>query len=250
MNRHRLSFAGLAFIFLCSLSPALEPHKESATVDSLFAKACDQARKGKNDRAIDTLKRASKLGDLCMTRCLTESALIGLHEKRPFRDLMRSLAKQSEIGLTPPDEPGEPLIVTGRVVDDDLKPIAGALIYVFHTNSKGSYSSTGGNATMGDSLNPRLFGYVRTDNDGRYSFRTIRPGGYPGDGPPAHIHYEVEAKGQKRLVTEMMFQGDPRLTSESQREFTKAGFTIAKVEKDNNGVQRCVCDLVVDRATS
>jgi protocatechuate 3,4-dioxygenase beta subunit len=249
MNPRRLTSAAVAFLFLCTLVHAFEPHKKRATVDTLFAKACTQTREGKISRAIKTLKEAAKLGDLCMTRCLTESALIDLHEKRPFRELMRSLAKQSEIGLTPPDEPGDPLLVTGRVVDDDLKPIEGALLYVFHTNSKGSYSSTGGNATMGDSLNPRLFGYIRTDKDGRYSFRTIRPGPYPGDGPPAHIHYEVEAKGYEKLVTELMFQGDPRVTTENQPFFVRAGFSIVKVEKDADGIQRCSSDLMLEPTT-
>lgn len=152
--------------------------------------------------------------------------------------------------MTPKDEPGEPLVVSGRVVDDDLKPVKDALIYVFHTNHQGSYSSTGGNATMGDSLNPRLFGYLRTDADGRYQYRTIRPAGYPGDGPPAHVHYEVEARGHPQLVTELMFEGDPRLTRENRRGILRAGFVIAEVAKDKDGVQHCVCDLVLDRERS
>ena len=233
-------------------SPARRPAKSanSSEVDRLFEEACREARRGENDRALAVLKSAAKAGDLCEARCLTEPALIGLHERRPFRDLMRSIARQSEIAMTPPDESGEPLVVSGRVVDDDLKPVKDALIYVFHTNHQGSYSSTGGNATMGDSLNPRLFGYLRTGADGRYQYRTIRPAGYPGDGPPAHVHYEVEAPGHKPLVTELMFEGDPRLTSENRRGILRAGFVIAEVTRGKDGVHRCDCDLFLDRKYS
>ncbi|HKQ46559.1 MAG TPA: hypothetical protein VJZ71_00645 [Phycisphaerae bacterium] len=229
-------------------SPARRPPKQGSTseVDRLFAEACREAQRGKVDRAVAALKSAAKAGDLCQTRCLTEPALISLHEQRRFRDLMRDIATQTEIVMTPRDEPGAPLVVTGRVVDDDLKPVKGALIYVFHTNHQGSYSSTGGNATMGDSLNPRLFGYLRTGDDGRYQYRTIRPAGYPGDGPPAHVHYEVEAKGHEPFVTELMFEGDPRLNSENRRGILRAGFVIAEVTKDKDGVHHCVCDLVMN----
>jgi protocatechuate 3,4-dioxygenase beta subunit len=229
-------------------SPAQRAQKPGeSSVDRFFADACREARDGRKDRALTALQSAAKAGDLSQTRCLTEPGLIVLHEQRPFRDLMRRIARQSEIAMTPPDEPGESLIVSGRVVDDDLKPVKDALIYVFHTNHQGSYSSTGGNATMGDSLNPRLFGYLRTDADGRYQYRTIRPAGYPGDGPPAHVHYEVQARGHETLVTELMFEGDPRLSSENRREIVQAGFVIAEVTKDKDGVQRCVCDLVMER---
>lgn len=235
---------------LSSPAPKAREQRGLSEVDRLFAEACNEARREHKDRAMALLQSAAKAGDLCITRCLTEPALIGLHEQRPFRDLMRGLARQSEIGMTPADEPGEPLIVSGRVVDDDLKPVKDALIYVFHTNHMGSYSSTGGNATMGDSLNPRLFGYLRSDAGGRYQYRTIRPAGYPGDGPPAHVHYQVEAKGHKELVTELMFEGDSRLNRENRRDILRAGFVIAEVTKDKEGVQRCVCDLVMDRDRS
>lgn len=245
--------------FVFAMEPAVRPLSgrsstrpaekagDRADVGRFFAEACRQARKKGNDRTIESLQKAAETGELCQTRCLTEPALIGLHEDRRFRDLMRSLARQSEIVLAPPEEPGESMVVSGRVVDDDLKPVKDALLYVYHTNNRGSYSSTGGNATMGDSLNPRLFGYVRTDAAGHYQFRTIRPGPYPGDGPPAHIHYEAEAIGHRRLVTELMFEGDPRLTRDNRRSFVQAGFAIAKVTKDEDGVQRCVCDLVMNR---
>lgn len=243
-------FPSGAWLLADDRSPARVSKSDSQAMrgdcERLFQEACAEARGGRSSKALGLLRQSAKAGPLCQTRCLTEPALINLHEIREFRDLMREIARQSVIRLCPDDEPGEPMIVTGRVVDEQLMPVENALIYVFHTNHKGSYSSTGGNATMGDSLNPRLFGYLRTGKDGRYEYRTIRPGPYPGDGPPAHVHYEVRADGFEDLVTELMFRDDRRLTGRAMRGFIEAGFIIAEVRREE-GAQRCVCDLVMQR---
>ena len=76
---------------------------------------------------------------------------------------------------------------------------------------------------------------------------TIRPGGYPGAGPPAHVHYEVTAPGYLERITELMFHDDPRMTPEMTRISLGQGYRVAKVKTDADGTQRCVCDIDLDK---
>src|SRR5829696_8981945 len=62
-----------------------------------------------------------------------------------------------QITIPPKDEPGERLLVSGKVSGEDGNPLAGVSVYVYHTDVKGLYSESN------DSNNPRLRGYMRTD---------------------------------------------------------------------------------------
>ncbi|MBK8269959.1 MAG: DJ-1/PfpI family protein [Planctomycetes bacterium] len=170
-----------------------------------------------------------------------------IHEQPKFREMMKKHLSAASATLLPPEEPGERLMVTGTVKDEEGKPVANATVYVFHTGNDGRYSKADGNfGSMGDSLNPRLFAYLKTGADGHYDYRTIKPGHYPQSGPPAHVHYAVTAEGFEELVTELMFEGDERLTPGAITEFEKAGFVIANLERDGDG-SKCVCDLTLKK---
>lgn len=112
----------------------------------------------------------------------------------------------SSIQIAAQDEPGERLVVTGQVVDGS-EPIVGASFFIFHTDVNGEYAP--GISGPDAELDPRLFGFVRTDSEGRYRFQTIRPGSY--DGNPAHVHYVVVAAGYKSRIFDLWFQDDPLL---------------------------------------
>jgi protocatechuate 3,4-dioxygenase beta subunit len=103
-------------------------------------------------------------------------------------------------------EPDARLTVSGRVVGLDDRPIAGASLYVYHTDANGEYVP---GANGGGSDRPRLFAYLRSDGEGRYSFSTIRPGSYPNSRNPGHIHFEVVASGHDTRVYEIVFENDP-----------------------------------------
>jgi protocatechuate 3,4-dioxygenase beta subunit len=141
-----------------------------------------------------------------------------------------------------PREPGEPLVVTAQVVDRDGTAVRDALVYVYHTSSRGWYSDRAAHvaAPEGDRQHARLFGYLRTDADGRFELRTVRPGGYPGSDLPAHIHVEVHPKGEgaASLVTEILFDDDPRLTPAARRRSDQEGFVTARVRREPRGGQR------------
>jgi protocatechuate 3,4-dioxygenase beta subunit len=141
------------------------------------------------------------------------------------------------------DEPGERLVVSGTVYAADGKtPLAGVSVYVYHTDIKGYYS---GETT--NNSNPRLHGTMLTDARGRYEFETIKPGPYPAARVPAHIHYVVKASGYKEKIFEIVFEGDT-LINEQIREDARSEdsiFSIRPLEKQKDGLLKCVQDIVL-----
>jgi protocatechuate 3,4-dioxygenase beta subunit len=95
----------------------------------------------------------------------------------------------------------ERLLVTGRVLGmPDCAPLAGAVVEVWQADARGDYSQVGGTQ---DDAGCLLRASLKTDAEGRYSYRTVLPGEYPGR--PRHIHYRVSAKGYATLVTQLYF---------------------------------------------
>ncbi|GGO80573.1 protocatechuate 3,4-dioxygenase subunit beta [Nonomuraea cavernae] len=110
---------------------------------------------------------------------------------------------------------GERIIVTGRVLDGDGRPVRDTLVEVWQANSAGRYIHQGDQHPA--PLDPNFTGAGRcvTDAEGRYRFVTIKPGAYPWRNHsnawrPAHIHFSVFGRAfTERLVTQMYFPGDP-----------------------------------------
>ena len=108
------------------------------------------------------------------------------------------------------DEPGERLVLTGRVLQKDGRtPAANIVLYAYHTNAEGIYPKRGserGNARR----HGYLRGWLRTDAQGRYRIETIRPGTYPSRVDPAHVHVVLGAAGQEeQYVDDFVFADDP-----------------------------------------
>jgi len=124
------------------------------------------------------------------------------------------------------DTPGEPVVVFGQVTTPEGQPIPGALLDIWQASAQGFYD-------VQDTNQPEmnLRGKLRTDEAGRYIFRTIKPSSYPipYDGPvgkmlnvmdrhpyrPAHIHFIVSAEGYQPVVTHIFVEGDPYLDSDA-----------------------------------
>ena len=112
---------------------------------------------------------------------------------------------------------GERIIVSGRVLDDELRPVAGALVEIWQANAAGRYIHRVDQHEA--PLDPNFFGAGRaiTDAAGRYCFETVKPGAYPWGNHhnawrPNHIHFSVLGPSvATRLVTQMYFPGDPLL---------------------------------------
>lgn len=112
---------------------------------------------------------------------------------------------------------GECLNVVGTVCDPAGRPLAGVLLELWQANAAGRYAHPVD--THDAPLDPNFHGsgYVVTDEQGRYAFRTIRPGAYPWGNHanawrPAHIHFSLLGpRLGARLVSQMYFEGDPLL---------------------------------------
>jgi protocatechuate 3,4-dioxygenase beta subunit len=110
---------------------------------------------------------------------------------------------------------GERIILAGRVLDGDGRPVTGTLVEIWQANSAGRYLHEVDRHPA--PIDPNFSGAGRclTDDDGRYRFITIKPGAYPWKNHPnawraAHIHISLFGPAfATRLVTQMYFPGDP-----------------------------------------
>jgi protocatechuate 3,4-dioxygenase beta subunit len=110
---------------------------------------------------------------------------------------------------------GERIIVHGRVLDENARPVAGTLVEVWQANAGGRYRHP--KDTYLAPIDPNFGGCGRaiSDADGSYFFRTVKPGAYPwrnyvNSWRPAHIHVSVFGRSfSQRLITQMYFEGDP-----------------------------------------
>lgn len=110
---------------------------------------------------------------------------------------------------------GERIIVHGRVLDGDGRPVPNTLVEVWQANAAGRYYHDRDRHPA--PLDPNFTGAGRclTDAEGRYRFLTVKPGAYPWKNHhnawrPAHIHFSVFGRAfAQRLVTQMYFPGDP-----------------------------------------
>jgi protocatechuate 3,4-dioxygenase beta subunit len=153
---------------------------------------------------------------------------------------------------------GEVILVRGQVVDSDGEPLADALVDVWQANDDGRYSHPKDTNTAPLDPNFQGWGLVKTDADGRYGIKTIKPGPYPlsflGDEGwrCRHIHFEVSHSDHDTLVTQMYFDGDPLI--EADQEIAKVPdelrhLLIAKSQPDEaTGLPLYRFDLVLARA--
>lgn len=125
--------------------------------------------------------------------------------------------------VSPRGEPGQPITVSGTVVDGSGAPIAGASLYVYQTDQEGYY----GVKPASDNRNPRLKLFLRSDVKGAFSFTTVKPGSYPGSRVPAHIHFEVAAPGRAPRIFEIVFEGDPFITDRMRSD---PAFSVRRID--------------------
>jgi len=112
---------------------------------------------------------------------------------------------------------GERIIVSGRVIEEDGRPVPNTLLEIWQCNAAGRYPHV--RDTHDAPVDPNFLGAGRllTDAEGRYSFTSIKPGAYPWRNHynawrPAHIHFSLFGPAfLTRLVTQMYFPGDPLL---------------------------------------
>jgi hydroxyquinol 1,2-dioxygenase len=154
------------------------------------------------------------------SRDATESSLLGpfFREGAPELPWGASIARGIE---------GEPILLRGRITSTDGKPLSGARLDIWQASSDGRYDLQFDNFKGGE-MNLRA--RFRTDAEGRYEFRSVKPTSYPvpSDGPvgrmlnalgrhpfrPAHIHFIISASGYRPLVTALYIDGDRYIDSD------------------------------------
>jgi protocatechuate 3,4-dioxygenase beta subunit len=184
------------------------------------------------DKLIRKIESELQNGQTSISKVLADPSYMALHLVPGFREVIRKHAKAEKITIVTPDEPGKKITVKGVIHTRDNKPLSDALIYVYQTSDKGWYSDTAAHVAMnsGDTRHARLFGYLKTDNEGRFAFETIQPKGYPNSDLPAHIHVAVWKDGQQAsgVPGELLFDDDPRLTPERKSRSLSEGYLIEK----------------------
>ncbi|MDQ5846658.1 MAG: hypothetical protein M3539_15335, partial [Acidobacteriota bacterium] len=145
-------------------------------------------------------------------------------------------------------EPGEPLIVSGTIyAPDGRTPLEGIDLSVYQTDATGVYSTSGG-----DNRNTRIHGLMRTNSEGRYEFRTIKPGSYPASRNPAHIHAYVSGPGYPEYwIDEYHFEDDPFVTNDMRGKVVGAGnfSSILTLARGTDGVLRAIRDIKIERCS-
>jgi protocatechuate 3,4-dioxygenase, beta subunit len=166
----------------------------------------------------------------------------------PLLGAERVTPQDADLTLGPAGEPlGERIILTGRVLDSDGRPVPDTLVEIWQANASGRYHHVVDDHPA--PLDPNFTGGGRcvTDSLGRYRFVTIKPGPYPWRNHhnawrPAHIHFSVFGRAfTQRLVTQMYFPGDPlfpldpifnSIPDEKARERLISSFDIELTEPD------------------
>ncbi|WP_421982107.1 protocatechuate 3,4-dioxygenase subunit beta [Roseibium sp.] len=125
------------------------------------------------------------------------------------RDLLHNYAKPGESAI------GERIILHGRVLDENARPVPNTLVEIWQANAGGRYRHR--KDTYLAPIDPNFGGCGRTltDENGSYHFRTVKPGAYPwrnrvNNWRPAHVHVSVFGSAFcQRLITQCYFEGDP-----------------------------------------
>ena len=153
----------------------------------------------------------------------TESTVMGPFHTAEVPDVPHG----ATIATGPEVDRGQPCVVRGRVLSTDGTPLGGAEVDVWQADDVGFYDVQ----PEADMPDVNLRGVLRTDPDGAFWFRTVRPRWYPipADGPvgrllrttgrhpnrPAHIHFWLRAEGHRDVVTHLFDDSDPWLGSDA-----------------------------------
>jgi protocatechuate 3,4-dioxygenase, beta subunit len=159
-----------------------------------------------------TIKRAPRRPLIALPDAIDEVRGPDFRPGPPLTDLTR-VGKGEALG--------QRIIVSGRLLDEDGRPIARSLVEVWQCNAAGRYLHDNDQHDAPLDANFTGVGRAWTDDRGEYRFLTIKPGAYPWRNEhnawrPAHVHFSLFGNAlATRLITQMYFPGDPLLATDS-----------------------------------
>jgi protocatechuate 3,4-dioxygenase beta subunit len=171
------------------------------------------------------LQGSAFLTSLAVGKDATEPVLGGACEgcELVFVDMPRNPASRARIA--PAGAAGTPMVIEGTVRRLKGGVAAGVVVYAYHTDAGGIYPRA---ATRHGALR----GWAVTDAAGNYRFDTIRPGAYPGNEIPQHVHMHVIEPGKGTYyIDELRFTDDPYVTERNRRTDERGGNGLVTPER-------------------
>jgi protocatechuate 3,4-dioxygenase beta subunit len=147
------------------------------------------------------------------------------------------------------NESGPKIEISGTIFKKDGKtPAKDVILYIYHTDQKGYYSTKGKETGQGK-RHGYIRGWIKTEADGKYKFYTLKPAPYPKRNAPAHIHAVIKEPDLKEYwIDEYLFDDDPLLTKEKRSlPEGRGGPGIIVLVEDKNGTLQCHRDIVLGK---
>lgn len=161
-----------------------------------------------------------------------ENVFVGMPDRIPHRARIAS-----------EHEPGQPMVIEGVVTSPDGDPVPGVIVYAYHTDQHGVYPD-------GETRHGSLRGWARSDDQGRYTFDTIRPASYPNSTVSQHVHMHVVEPGRVTYyITNLEFDDDPLLTERRRAylERGRGGSGLTHPVRDQDGVWHVRRDIILGK---
>lgn len=143
---------------------------------------------------------------------------------------------------------GPKMLITGTIYESDGKtPAPNVVLYVYHTDQTGVYPTKGDEKGWGK-RHGYIRGWIRTGEDGKYAFYTLKPASYPTGRNPAHIHPIVKEPDMKPYwVDEYLFDDDPYLTAAERKQLRGYGGSGILILTSKDGLLTASRDIVLGR---
>lgn len=170
----------------------------------LLTSACSETKSETSAHALDSTSGTTATADSCEG---PDTAIACC-----FVNMPASLTSTLTMGRL--GEPGDPLLITGTLLQADGKsPYAGVILYAYQTDYTGRYIKKGGETGV-QKWHGHLHGWAKSDKQGRYEIRSVRPASYPSRTDPAHIHAVIQQPGRRPpyYITDFVFKDDPLVT--------------------------------------
>jgi len=192
-----------------------------------FLTNCGQTQTPEQNRQIKNSPQEDKTKDISVGGRCDQCDI--MYEGMPAFDKINHTAT-----LANENEAGERMEITGRVMmADQAAPAQNIILYFYHTDASGHYSPAA-NQTAGR-RNGHLRGWVKTDEEGRFTIYSVRPAPYPESNIPAHIHILVKEPGKTvYYIDEVWFDDDPLVTEKLKAGAEKRGGNLIVHPAKNN----------------